>query len=292
MERFVAFDVETANENRSSICQIGLAFFENGQLVETWESLVNPKTYFADMNIAIHKISPEDIVDAPTLEELTPLLKQKFNDWGTVVSYSVFDKQAFEQAQLGIDFAHWVDVMSVARRTWEVFAHKGYGLKSVSKYLGISNTLHHHALNDAIVCGHIFARALQDLNCDIKEIFKRDWHTLRYLKRKGKYADTPEAAERKPNPEGILFGEVVVFTGAMTYSRAQLEDIALQAGCDVGKGVTKKTTLLVQGIQDPDKIKGELSNKEMKTLALIEKGVEIRIISEQNFLDMIKGEIE
>lgn len=57
MERFVAFDVETANENRSSICQIGLAFFENGQLVETWESLVNPKTYFADMNIAIHKMA-------------------------------------------------------------------------------------------------------------------------------------------------------------------------------------------------------------------------------------------
>jgi len=40
---FVAIDVETANSDMASICQIGIAKFENGILVEEWVSLVNPE---------------------------------------------------------------------------------------------------------------------------------------------------------------------------------------------------------------------------------------------------------
>ena len=37
---FVAFDVETANPDYSSICQIGAAQFSNGRLGETWKTLI------------------------------------------------------------------------------------------------------------------------------------------------------------------------------------------------------------------------------------------------------------
>jgi DNA polymerase III epsilon subunit-like protein len=43
---FVAVDVETANSSLASICQIGAAFFIDGKLCETWETLVNPEEYF------------------------------------------------------------------------------------------------------------------------------------------------------------------------------------------------------------------------------------------------------
>ena len=36
--RFIALDVETANPDMSSICQIGIVHFEDGKPVETWSS--------------------------------------------------------------------------------------------------------------------------------------------------------------------------------------------------------------------------------------------------------------
>ena len=43
---FVAIDVETANADLASICQIGIVAFENGSVKESWQSLVNPEDYF------------------------------------------------------------------------------------------------------------------------------------------------------------------------------------------------------------------------------------------------------
>ena len=46
MNDFVAFDVETANHDLASICQIGIARFADGQFREKWEQYVNPQDYF------------------------------------------------------------------------------------------------------------------------------------------------------------------------------------------------------------------------------------------------------
>jgi len=43
---FVALDVETANADLSSICQIGIATFRDGKLADSYVSLVDPDDYF------------------------------------------------------------------------------------------------------------------------------------------------------------------------------------------------------------------------------------------------------
>ena len=43
MMDFVAVDVETANADIASICQIGVVAFENGRVKESWQTLVNPE---------------------------------------------------------------------------------------------------------------------------------------------------------------------------------------------------------------------------------------------------------
>ena len=63
---FVVVDVETANADLSSICQIGIAGFCGAALVDAWDSLVNPKDYFDPINISIHGIDEERVKDAPT----------------------------------------------------------------------------------------------------------------------------------------------------------------------------------------------------------------------------------
>ena len=44
---YFVVDVETANQARNSICQIGIALFADGKMVDGWESLVNPLDEFA-----------------------------------------------------------------------------------------------------------------------------------------------------------------------------------------------------------------------------------------------------
>ena len=58
---FVAIDLETANAYRGSICEIGIAIVEKGEVVTTKSWLVQPKGNQYDyFNIAIHGITPED----------------------------------------------------------------------------------------------------------------------------------------------------------------------------------------------------------------------------------------
>jgi len=40
---FVAIDVETANADMASICQIGIARFADGLLTSEWETYVDPQ---------------------------------------------------------------------------------------------------------------------------------------------------------------------------------------------------------------------------------------------------------
>ena len=55
---FVAIDVETANADVGSICQVGMAHFVDGQIVDEWSTLVDPEDYFDGMNVSIHGIEP------------------------------------------------------------------------------------------------------------------------------------------------------------------------------------------------------------------------------------------
>jgi DNA polymerase III epsilon subunit-like protein len=57
---FIVIDVETANSNLSSICQVGIAIFSDGKFAESWSSLVNPKDYFDDINVSKIKKKESD----------------------------------------------------------------------------------------------------------------------------------------------------------------------------------------------------------------------------------------
>jgi DNA polymerase-3 subunit epsilon len=79
-----------------------------------------------------------------------------------------------------------------------------------------------------------------------------------------------------------------VFTGALELPRRQTADIAASAGWAVEDGVTKKTTILVIGDQDVNKLAGhEKRAKHRKAEALIGKGLSIRILRETDFKRLV-----
>ena len=59
---FLAFDVETANEDLASICQMGLVEHDGITVVREWKSYVDPEDYFNGINvrgaIPLTKVTP------------------------------------------------------------------------------------------------------------------------------------------------------------------------------------------------------------------------------------------
>ena len=49
---FIAIDVETANPDLVSICQVGIVTFSNGKAVEYWQSLIDPEDEFDPINVS------------------------------------------------------------------------------------------------------------------------------------------------------------------------------------------------------------------------------------------------
>ena len=279
--KFIAIDVETANANLSSICQIGLAFFEDGKIVNTWETLINPLEDFDPINISIHGIDYLDVEDAPTLTDISKTLIELLQD-RILVSHMSFDRvalfRAFEKAKLKPLNSSWIDTAMVVRRTWKDLSKKGYGLANVAKKLNIEFE-HHNALEDAKTCGIILIKALEELSMDLNEIQMRVKKSIDGSNKK---------INLKGNPDGNLKGEVLLFTGELMIPRKEATSMAVEAGCDVSISAKKSVTILVVGDQDTTKLNGyEKSSKHRKIEELIKKGHEIKIIGESDFRIMV-----
>lgn len=280
MNEFYVLDVETANADYSSICQIGLAKFQNGELTEKWESLIDPDDYFDGMNISIHGITEEMVEGSPTFEQIYPKLKDLLEN-KIVGHHMPFDRiainRACELAELELIETNWLDSAKIVRRTWEEFAYKGFGLANIANHLEIEFD-HHNALQDAIATGKVMLKAFEKSEMSLDDWFSRVKKPINI------YANGSATIKLDGNPEGPLYGENIVFTGALMIPRAEAGKVASELGCNVSNSVTKKTTMLVVGIQDTTKLAGYAkSSKHRKAEELIKKGIGIRILSENDF---------
>lgn len=281
---FLALDVETANADRSSICQIGIAKFENGEVVNKWSQLINPESYFDPFNISIHGITESDVLDSPSFDVIYNELREIIEDQ-IVVHHMPFDRTAINRVceEYGLEEikVQWLDSAKISRRTWDQFAYSGYGLENVADFLNIKFR-HHDALEDAIAAGLIVIEA-----CKIKNKSLEDWYVINKLPINSNTYKIKEDG----NPEGALYGENLVFTGTLSLVRVEAAKIAAEIGCNVTDSVTKKTTILVVGTQDSSKLAGyDKSSKHRKAEDLLNKGQNIRILTERDFIKMCNEE--
>jgi DNA polymerase-3 subunit epsilon len=283
---FTAIDVETANPNMSSICQIGLVKYENSVLSDEWKSYVDPESYFNGINVSIHGIDESIVKGAPKFSELAETL-HSYLEGTVVVCHTHFDRVALYRAatRYGITppASTWLDSARIARRAWKECAYSGYGLHNVCEMLGYDFN-HHDALEDAKAAAYIVLAAVNETGLDIDGWLKRvpqpiDLSTV----------SSSAPTKREGNTEGALYGEVLVFTGALVIPRREAADLAASIGCQVASGVTKQTTMLVVGDQDITKLAGhEESSKQRKAKDLIEKGTPIRILTESDYIELVR----
>lgn len=283
---FVSIDVETANANMASICQIGVARFVDGTVADEWKTYVDPEDYFDGINVSIHGINCTVIRGAPTFPKASAPLNQ-FLSGQIVVSHTHFDRIALHQAaarySIVLPSSTWLDSARVARRAWSEFASSGYGLPNVCKAIGYEFK-HHDALEDAKAAGHIILAAIAHSGLDVEGWLSRVRQPI-----DPDNASSGAAIRREGKPEGPLHGEVLAFTGALEIPRRVAANMAANVGCQVAPSVTRNTTLLVVGDMDVQRLAGHTkSSKHRKAEDLILKGQSIRILRESDFREIIE----
>lgn len=168
---YCVVDVETANHGRHSICQIGVAVFAGGRMVDSWQSLVDPEEDFFHFNIAIHGISPEMVAGAPNWAGVHPEVARLL-DGVAVASHTPFDRAALELAcqrssLRPIAYRKWLDTCTLARAAFPEFPN--HKLPTLARCFGIQYKAH-DALEDARVAGEVLARALARRGITVAEL--------------------------------------------------------------------------------------------------------------------------
>ena len=170
---FNAVDVETANADPASICEVGVVQVHDGLIQNQWSTLINPGEPFHPDNTSIHGLAEETVRDSPSFRESYPQLSRMLSGT-TIVSHTDFDRVALVTAAqkhgLPTIQARWLDSATVARRAWpHRYGTRGWSLASIAARLGIQFR-HHVAVEDARAAAEVVLRA-----CEQKQLGINDW---------------------------------------------------------------------------------------------------------------------
>ncbi len=151
MSRYIVFDVETPNFKNDRMSAIGVAVVEGGEISDTYETLVNPETFFSAFNVELTGITPEAAKAAPPFPEVWGRLEPIFSSGVLVAHNAPFDMGVLSKClrHYGIDWlelAPYACTCRMARRCYpELPNHK---LNTLTEHLGIELD-HHRAGSDS-----------------------------------------------------------------------------------------------------------------------------------------------
>lgn len=302
---YVALDVETANDFRGSVCSIGLVKFKDGNIVDAFYTLINPEEEFDDFNIFIHGITPEDVLDSPTFPEVRKAIVDFIGSDIVVAHFAQFDmgalKDVYQKYELDFDNIEYICSYRLAKVALP--GQLNYKLKRLAKNLNIELD-HHNALSDARVSGLILeyllsTNSFSDLNAFLKEYSYNKTGLLgQYgFKRKKSYQykenliyQPTEEEKAAMNPDHYFYGLYFCFTGKLErMTRKEANKATALVGGIPEKGVTKHTNILVVGEQDWRVVGTDgLSSKMKKAQTLLEKGQDIEIMTENDFIRLLE----
>jgi DNA polymerase-3 subunit epsilon len=280
--KFIAIDVETTGltpglDRVIEVAAIKFDLLSNDHLV--FEELINPGIKVSSFITNLTGITNQMLVDKERFADIANDLKEFIGDLPMVAYNAQFDKSflmcefALAEFDLTNRFHCAMNLSKLA------FMLPNFKLATVAEYCKVPLNGAHRAKADAIAAGRVFMCAATTLG-HINEIAPKKPFT----KSSGaNHEDYP------PNELGVLYGQTIVFTGELSISRAEAFEAAAEIGLEIKSGVSKKTDYLVVGEQNENLVGPTgISNKQIKAEALIEEGVDIQILDEDEFMELIE----
>ncbi len=164
MKDFAAIDFETANECRCSVCSVGVVVVRDGEIVDSFYSLIQPEpNYYKWFCQEVHGLGHEDTDEAPVFPKVWKQIEPMIEGLPLVAHNSRFDecclKEAFRVYQMDYPDYEFHDTLAAARGHFGD-SLENHQLHTVSAACGYDLTNHHHALADAEACAHIAIKIL------------------------------------------------------------------------------------------------------------------------------------
>jgi DNA polymerase-3 subunit epsilon len=141
---------------------IGITVIEDGEIQDSFYSLVDPETYFDYFNTLLTGISEETVCDAPTFPEIWERIEPILSNGLLVAHNAVFDLGVLRKClqDYGIvwkPYVRYVCTVQMGRRILPGVSHK---LNDLCARYGIDLD-HHHAGSDSRACAEILLRYLR-----------------------------------------------------------------------------------------------------------------------------------
>ena len=157
MQNFAAIDFETANNERSSVCSVGVVIVRNGEIVDRFYSLIKPEPeYYNYWCSQVHGLCAADTDNAPIFPDVWKQIEPKISGRPLVAHNKAFDesclKAVFHVYQMDYpDYPYYCTCVA-SRRVWPQGKHT---LDIIAARCGYNLSHHHHALADAEACAAI-----------------------------------------------------------------------------------------------------------------------------------------
>lgn len=156
---FVVFDFETTglDVQHCMVVQLGSYKIVDGKIVETFNTLINPRCHIPEATSAIHGIYDNDVLNAPEFKEVLPDFF-KFTRGATLVGHNAcgYDLPILTRLskESGYNFDNPVlDTLILAKQYYRLPSYK---LENLAKHFNISLDNAHNADFDAIATAKLF----------------------------------------------------------------------------------------------------------------------------------------
>ena len=106
MKDFAAIDFETANNERSSVCSVGVVIVRGGEVVDRFYSLIKPEPeYYNYWCSQVHGLCAADTDDAPVFPEVWKQIESKIAGLPLVANNKAFDESCLK----AVFHIYWMD---------------------------------------------------------------------------------------------------------------------------------------------------------------------------------------
>lgn len=159
MKDFAAIDFETANNERTSVCSVGLVIVKEGEFVDKFYSLIQPEpNYYLFWNTLVHGLTRADTEDAPVFPYVWEKIEPLIEGLPLVAHNSPFDQGCLKAVMrcYQMDYPDY-QFYCTCRASRRHFGNQlpNHQLHTVAEACGYHLVNHHHALADAEACAWI-----------------------------------------------------------------------------------------------------------------------------------------
>ena len=312
---FVSFDFENLYPQRVTACSVGMVKYKNGIIVDKYYTLIRPPFEYEGKRgpalTWIHGFTENDFEGQKTFAEILPKM-ETFIEGLPLVAHNacverscIHDACAYYNIETSIPYEGIIDTYLLSKAVDGKLGFKEktrglYSLSVVCQRYGVPVLRHHHACDDAEMCGNLFLALPKYLSGELMFDESTLQQTLEYCEKKLSSSNsiyTSYAQRGHTNLCGDIlkkdlscadsnnpfYDRKVVITGVFTIERQELASKLKVMGADIDTNVSSKTNYLLIG-EEPG------PSKLRKFDELIASGKDVRKIYQEDLNLILAGD--